>query len=634
MQQNTSISIVIPTYFRHQGLKNLLQSICTQNFNHNAVQVIVVANFEDKKTQAVINEYQAKLYDLKYYISGKKGCNIARNFGIRFASCDIVYFLDDDCILDSNDQLSNIVKYHNKYPDAVGVGGGYSERKHKQNVSEIIYSKNQSLWLKRSANEKNETHHLIGGNASYKRKIFSKGYNYNSAISFGGSEVSLTKKLYDDGYKLLYFEELNILHDLKVGVLSVLKKGFMQGKGKYLNCNKEEAQKFAGFIKNIIPSQQNTIELNSSYQKCIWYMFHFMFKMGFHWSMYCGENNLSSWNIFGFIGAMGYFKKHFTYVSKSKNEQSIKVAKNTANRFRYKTLKGYYRTKRVYYFFRRNSRLFFIKSYWYLHAIYNVVFRKIILNRIILKLFRRIYKKTLMYARVYKLRIRTLSYYTIVKPSRKFIRPILVKLYWLPNELRKFTYKVSRKFYSYVLVKLFWLPNEIRKLAYKYGRLFRVYVLVKLFWLPNEIRKLVYKYGRLFRVYVLVKLFWLPNEMRKFAYKWGRKFYVYVLVKLYWLPNEIRKFCYRYGRFIYGHTKGFLIRYGVRSYWLVRKLLYKLQWFLRHLKIWGMYGPIRLLHGLKVVYFNFLSPIVLKPYYFLQYQIGKRLKRKVSRGKS
>lgn len=111
-------SIIIPVYNRPEELEELLQSILLQN-DLPEIEIIVVEDGSDKKSELVVNEHAAKL-NLKYYLKRNTGPGDSRNFGMRQASGDYFILLDSDCLLPEN-YLSVVKKFlAENYADAYG----------------------------------------------------------------------------------------------------------------------------------------------------------------------------------------------------------------------------------------------------------------------------------------------------------------------------------------------------------------------------------------------------------------------------------------------------------------------------------------------------------------------------------
>jgi GT2 family glycosyltransferase len=119
-----NVSIVIPTYLRPQDLAACLDSILAQS--SPPLEVIVVDNDAKQSAQESVRQYAARYgaqrIALRYAASHKNSLPYARNLGVKLSHGDIVFFLDDDVILEES-YLSEILKVYEAKPIAWGVQG-------------------------------------------------------------------------------------------------------------------------------------------------------------------------------------------------------------------------------------------------------------------------------------------------------------------------------------------------------------------------------------------------------------------------------------------------------------------------------------------------------------------------------
>jgi len=118
------ISIVIPTFNRAMFLKKCLESILKQKLL--PYEVIVVDNAPHREAEAVVDnlrlDFNSSFIKITYIRNKENSGAIARNIGASKATGDLVAFLDDDVILDSN-YYFEIIKVFLEFPDALGVHG-------------------------------------------------------------------------------------------------------------------------------------------------------------------------------------------------------------------------------------------------------------------------------------------------------------------------------------------------------------------------------------------------------------------------------------------------------------------------------------------------------------------------------
>ena len=120
-----NVSVVIPTYFRHEDLAELFDSLLAQTFK--PFEVIVV---DDTPTSAIENlceKYRTKFMnkdvELIYLRNPRKrSAAVARNVGVEKARGDIILFLDSDVVL-FPDFIEKIVEVFKENPSALGVQG-------------------------------------------------------------------------------------------------------------------------------------------------------------------------------------------------------------------------------------------------------------------------------------------------------------------------------------------------------------------------------------------------------------------------------------------------------------------------------------------------------------------------------
>jgi GT2 family glycosyltransferase len=107
---------------RPEPLLQLLQSIHEQTLYPD--EILIIDGSLNTDTERVLNQNYFK--NLHYHLIGPedRGLTKQRNYGVAKISdaIDIVFFLDDDTVLES-DYFEQILKTYTDYPQALGVGG-------------------------------------------------------------------------------------------------------------------------------------------------------------------------------------------------------------------------------------------------------------------------------------------------------------------------------------------------------------------------------------------------------------------------------------------------------------------------------------------------------------------------------
>ena len=143
-------SIVICTLNNLKGLKVCIKSIEKQDYN--PCEIIIVHAGDFVYTENYIKKLNS-VSSLNYiFISSIKSLIVQRNIGIENSIGDVVFFIDDDAVLELG-YLKNIIKVYNKYwnNNLGGVQGTIYQRKMQKST---IYSYFRKIFLASDTNGK------------------------------------------------------------------------------------------------------------------------------------------------------------------------------------------------------------------------------------------------------------------------------------------------------------------------------------------------------------------------------------------------------------------------------------------------------------------------------------------------
>ena len=115
------VSVLIISYKRAKYLRNALDSLFKQNVKPN--EVVIVLKPSRDRSEEVIKEFSDKL-NAKLLIQEGNGAIDAYVQGIKYASSDIILFLDDDAVAES-DWVEKYVRLFSENPDVGGITGLY-----------------------------------------------------------------------------------------------------------------------------------------------------------------------------------------------------------------------------------------------------------------------------------------------------------------------------------------------------------------------------------------------------------------------------------------------------------------------------------------------------------------------------
>ncbi|MEO0144815.1 MAG: glycosyltransferase family 2 protein [candidate division WOR-3 bacterium] len=87
-------SLIMATYGRDKEIENFLNSLKNQTYKN--FELIVIDQNEDDKALKIIKNFENEI-EIKYFRVNFRGLSKARNFGLNYATGDIIAFPDDDC---------------------------------------------------------------------------------------------------------------------------------------------------------------------------------------------------------------------------------------------------------------------------------------------------------------------------------------------------------------------------------------------------------------------------------------------------------------------------------------------------------------------------------------------------------
>src|SRR5690606_20015412 len=94
---NTYFSIVVPVFNRPEEIRELLESLVTQDFKNN-FEVVIIEDGSLEGSADIVKGFQDRL-QISYYYKENSGPGDSRNFGMERAEGNYFIILDSDCIL-------------------------------------------------------------------------------------------------------------------------------------------------------------------------------------------------------------------------------------------------------------------------------------------------------------------------------------------------------------------------------------------------------------------------------------------------------------------------------------------------------------------------------------------------------
>lgn len=225
---NTStplLSIIVSTRFGLH-LSSCLESL--QKYTTAKNQVIVVVDAKEENSQ--FSHLKQRFPFFEFTLSPGGGVSRARNLGLTYAKGENFLIIDDDCIVDSSELLSNIVAISK---DSMLVHGGSYILKGQVGYWARIYNIVNHLWLKSGRSHRGQVH-LLGG-FMFGSKILLPWIHFSVSSHWGGEEKEMLRRLEEmTPYSGSWHSDLVITHldnsDFSVFFRRALHQGIAAGK--------------------------------------------------------------------------------------------------------------------------------------------------------------------------------------------------------------------------------------------------------------------------------------------------------------------------------------------------------------------------------------------------------------------
>lgn len=216
--EKPDLTLVIPTSGRFDSVDRLLRSLFLQDFEIAKVEVIVAMTSFDPAQEERIGRWQGHL-NIRGVVAEAPGLNQARNLAARIARGEVILFVDDHFELRQNDILKAHLEYH-RDPNLAGLGGNSTIPADASIAMHAFHLAGWS-WIENSRNSDGSVSVLLGGHASYKRRVFAEGFRFD--------ESSDARKAGDPALKLRYADEIRPLRHDSSTAKTFLGKAFLEG---------------------------------------------------------------------------------------------------------------------------------------------------------------------------------------------------------------------------------------------------------------------------------------------------------------------------------------------------------------------------------------------------------------------
>jgi len=199
-------SLIMATYGRSNEIENFLISLKNQTYKN--FELIVIDQNEDDKAYKIIKKFQNDI-NIIYLKVDFKGLSKARNYGLNYASGEVIAFPDDDCEY-PNDLLENIKNFFenndfeifcvlaiDKFKSKESLGRWFKKSKKINIINFMRVCPSPCLFIR--TKEKLE---------------FDENFGINSKF-YSSEEMDLVFRLLKKGYKGYFERKIFIYHPYK-----------------------------------------------------------------------------------------------------------------------------------------------------------------------------------------------------------------------------------------------------------------------------------------------------------------------------------------------------------------------------------------------------------------------------------
>ena len=209
------ISLIICTYNREKYIGPLLESIAKNDYPTTEYEIVLVDNNCTDNTREACKQFAAANPEvtLRYVVEPEQGLSAARNKGIKEAKGEIIIYVDDDALVDS-DYIRIYAEHFAAHPDTMAAGGPIEPLYETQEPAWMSpYTKALlTAWMNYGdkVREYPKGRYPGGGNAAYRKVVFDKVGLFNTELGRKGTallaseEKDIFDKMKAQGMRVLY----------------------------------------------------------------------------------------------------------------------------------------------------------------------------------------------------------------------------------------------------------------------------------------------------------------------------------------------------------------------------------------------------------------------------------------------
>ncbi|MGH7900227.1 MAG: glycosyltransferase [Thermodesulfobacteriota bacterium] len=213
------VSIIVPVFNAEHTIKECIDSILSQNYPREKLELIFVNNSSTDNTQTLLEEYDGRIKILR---ERKRGPAAARNKGVLNSTGEIIAFTDADCSVDKN-WLKKIVKP--LQDESIGIVGGKILSKRPCNKIEEF---GENIHDHGKAINEFKPPYVITMNWASRRSVITEVGLFDESFT-RCEDVDLSHKIMQANYRLVYEPDAIIYHSNEKTLSGLFIEGFRHG---------------------------------------------------------------------------------------------------------------------------------------------------------------------------------------------------------------------------------------------------------------------------------------------------------------------------------------------------------------------------------------------------------------------
>lgn len=206
------IAIIVITYNRPADMLALLHNIATLDEKEALLEEVIVVNNASTADYSEVEEFIKKnpVLPVQYIFSNENlGVAKGRNYAVTHAKADLLVMLDDDAELENKNALKAI---YNTFSKNKEVAIASFKVKYYITLTMQVNAFPHKKFKERKDLHFFETYYFAGGAHAIRKQAMEAVGGYPTDFFYGMEEYDLSYKLISKGYKIVYTDEIVMLH--------------------------------------------------------------------------------------------------------------------------------------------------------------------------------------------------------------------------------------------------------------------------------------------------------------------------------------------------------------------------------------------------------------------------------------